>query len=345
MSAIRLDLELLTPCFAGGAQPSTAAELRASSMRGQLRWWFRALGGFACLGNRSLADQERAVFGSAYGRRRMASPLTIRVESTSLAPTRFQVISNASQAAVFPGAVHYLLPFLEQKSRAVLMPPAFRFRLLALWRGDPKLEASVHAMVNVFGHLGSLGYRSRRGFGAWGFVNTPPSLTEAFGHFGDPAKIVIRQMPAQDAKHALQVLSQWLHKWRNYGRSPRQLNTFAPGLLFAKKDHDAGLNRHSGEVYRPALGLPIAQRFQHGNSVDWNYTQTGQSGWEPHFSSPVLLRPYRITPSQWLALALFIDSRKWPVGHKVFLNGKPRSVSLALYEAMKNDESLQPFLS
>ena len=47
-------VELITPCFCAGADQTTA-EIRAPSIRGELRWWFRVLGG--------TPEQERAVFG------------------------------------------------------------------------------------------------------------------------------------------------------------------------------------------------------------------------------------------------------------------------------------------
>ncbi|TAE90912.1 MAG: type III-B CRISPR module RAMP protein Cmr1 [Verrucomicrobia bacterium] len=37
-------LEIITPCFCAGADQGIA-EIRAASIRGQLRWWFRVLGG------------------------------------------------------------------------------------------------------------------------------------------------------------------------------------------------------------------------------------------------------------------------------------------------------------
>ncbi|MCL2104631.1 MAG: type III-B CRISPR module RAMP protein Cmr1 [Kiritimatiellaeota bacterium] len=37
-------LSFITPTFLAGANQNTP-EIRASSIRGQLRWWFRVLGG------------------------------------------------------------------------------------------------------------------------------------------------------------------------------------------------------------------------------------------------------------------------------------------------------------
>ncbi|WP_448575939.1 type III-B CRISPR module RAMP protein Cmr1, partial [Thermomicrobium sp.] len=47
--SIRLPLETLTPLFLGGADPRGDPELRASSVRGALRFWLRALLG-GCYG-------------------------------------------------------------------------------------------------------------------------------------------------------------------------------------------------------------------------------------------------------------------------------------------------------
>lgn len=64
MKRATLHLELVTPCFLSGSDQSKA-EWRAASVRGQLRWWFRAVAGAAFdddLGHTERA--EAAVFGS-----------------------------------------------------------------------------------------------------------------------------------------------------------------------------------------------------------------------------------------------------------------------------------------
>jgi hypothetical protein len=62
------NLTFLTPSFCGGAN-QTIAELRPSAIRGQLRWWFRALGG---------AEQEMAVFGGTAREEGVASAVQVR---------------------------------------------------------------------------------------------------------------------------------------------------------------------------------------------------------------------------------------------------------------------------
>src|SRR5271165_4033918 len=75
------DIEVLTPLFNRGAYQDTP-ELRVPSIRGMVRWWFRALGG--------TADEEKTAFGGMekFGDRRsgkvVASSLVFRVCSAHL---------------------------------------------------------------------------------------------------------------------------------------------------------------------------------------------------------------------------------------------------------------------
>ncbi|MCZ7641232.1 MAG: type III-B CRISPR module RAMP protein Cmr1 [Verrucomicrobia bacterium] len=76
-------LELITPCFCGGAEPEQQAEIRAPSIRGQLRWWFRTLGGFKSLAPMSVREQEAMIFGTTAGDEGQAGRLTIRPRFTA----------------------------------------------------------------------------------------------------------------------------------------------------------------------------------------------------------------------------------------------------------------------
>jgi hypothetical protein len=142
-------------------------------------------------------------------------------------------------------------------------------------------------------------------------------------------------------------------------------NRSNPGFGYARRDHNEGLQVQGtrpphpdrerpegtpGQTFRPALGLPIIQFFsslggarepipRNQATVNWEYDQDGG-----RFASPVLLRPHRDADGNWHALVIFVDSMRWPEGKQVYLNGAPRAVSLDLYEAMKADPNLKPFL-
>jgi hypothetical protein len=65
MQRLTIDVQFVTPCFLGGADPKQNAEWRAESIRGQLRWWFRAVAardfGFDI---KRIREAEEAVWGS-----------------------------------------------------------------------------------------------------------------------------------------------------------------------------------------------------------------------------------------------------------------------------------------
>src|SRR5664280_1027452 len=77
MKSETYNLTFLTPCFCAGAD-QTVAELRSSAIRGQLRWWFRALGG--------TPEQEGDVFGATARDEGCASLLQVRTRLIQRGP-------------------------------------------------------------------------------------------------------------------------------------------------------------------------------------------------------------------------------------------------------------------
>jgi CRISPR-associated protein Cmr1 len=73
MERVKFEVEFVTPCFLGGADNKANAEWRGASIRGQLRWWFRALqAGIA--DEKTLREEEVKYLGSTD----IDSPRTIR---------------------------------------------------------------------------------------------------------------------------------------------------------------------------------------------------------------------------------------------------------------------------
>lgn len=351
MKTEAFQFELLTPCFCGGAEPDQLAEIRAPSIRGQLRWWFRTLGGFKSLSGRPVREQEAMIFGSIDGNEGRASQLIVRVKATlgtRLISTQAKD-SDAMNAGVGTARGYVLFP-LRNKSRAVFDQPTLpKFDLLLVWRGDPSLWSDIQALVTVFGNLGALGFRSRRAMGALAIADAPRSILSSLACFSADSSLLVRALPARDGNDAIAVLANWLKSWRTHGRSPdNKAEQAFPGFKFAKADHDSGFNQSSHETYRPAIGLPIIQRYSRIKTTNnWDFGAGGQREPKGRFASPVILRPYREIAASgkpvWRALVIFVDAHKWPVGKRVYLNGQPRSVSLELYEAMKNDSRLSKF--
>jgi len=325
-------LQLITPCFAGGAEPEKQAEVRAPAIRGQLRWWFRVLGGFSSLSSFPVRAQEQRIFGATAGGSGVASPLIVRTRQR-LFSTEVKDADQLGASVNSPDG--YLLFPLRSKGRGLFtMHKLPDFELELVWRGSADFWDDLRALACVFGHLGSLGFRSRRAMGALAFRERAPDLKAALMRFAQPSNIAIRCLPASNAGEAVQRLALWLKKWRSYGRGPNNLNSFKAGFEFAKNDHDIAAKNTPRPAFRPALGLPIVSKYG-----DWNYGPVTKA--KGRFASPVLLRPHR-EANRWLALVIFVDKHRWDNSNLVYLEGKPRSVSLGLYDALKKDTLTNP---
>ncbi|MCX7826064.1 MAG: type III-B CRISPR module RAMP protein Cmr1, partial [Verrucomicrobiae bacterium] len=290
MKQLNYHLDLITPAFCGGAAPEAEAEIRASAIRGQLRWWIRALGGFARLAGKPIEEQAALVFGKAGA----ASPLVVRVAPLpGFPPLVSQARANADDLRAGPGtALGYALfplrsaprpdrrgprlPEPDERRRGVMWPKPMRFALQLLWHGPAEMAGDIHALASVFGHLGGLGFRSRRGFGALAFAPdspTPPlALADALAAFsptGQPPVVVCRLgTAAGDWRGATESLLSWLRSWRQHGQMSRRwdarantwLQTSAeqraalrsqPGFRYARRDHNEGLDAQGARASYP----------------------------------------------------------------------------------------------
>ncbi len=275
-------LELITPCFCGGAEPDKQAEIRAPSIRGQLRWWFRTLGGFTSLAPMPVREQEALIFGSTAGDEGRAGRLVLRIVN---APQPSLVTKDDSEFKAPVGSDRGYLAFplrskrdrqtkavTEYKGRALYdsedrsgkPTPLPAFDLQVIWRGDRSLADDITALLVTFGNLGSLGFRSRRALGALAIKNSPISLSQALDRFsgGDQIRRGIKEILKRPGEHqpfrhqnagdCIVSLARWLKDWRSHGRSvdhataarpnPPHNSGFDP---YAKNDHDRGV--HAGQ--------------------------------------------------------------------------------------------------
>ena len=339
-------LEVITPCFCGGAEPSQRAEIRPASIRGQLRWWFRVLGGFKSLPRQPVEEQEAMIFGSTAGDEGQAGLLTVRVKTTAAS-------ADYPAPAMQSPEGYFLFPLRNVPRHQI--PSGQRFELQFVWRGDPRLADDLASLATVLGNLGSLGFRARRAMGALALHNPQSNLAAALAHFNlaDQAIRVCKLCtPCNDSNRAISNLANWLKSWRMHGRSqdrkPGNDQGLPPeniGFKYAENDHDIGYNMlgtGQNAAFRPALGLPIIQRTGRGTN-QWNERQNASG----RFASPVILRPHKDAQGRWQALVIFVDSKKWPESKPVYLKRahgqETRRVSLDLYDAMTVDPSLQPF--
>jgi len=158
MNTKTFELEFITPCFCAGADQAKA-ELRAPSIRGQLRWWFRVLGGNA--------TDERALFGGVHGE---ATRSSVRVRIIS-PPTGGE--SGWSSQALTMGHGGYLWYFIKagsptrwQRNGAIAPGSKCSIEVACLRPLNATLQEQWAATLEAFLRFGGVGYRLTRCAGA-----------------------------------------------------------------------------------------------------------------------------------------------------------------------------------
>lgn len=167
-------MRFTAPCFCSGASDAHA-ELRASSVRGQLRWWFRTLGGTRA--------SEKKVFGGVAqksGDDNVKSGVVVRTrlikESSDWSLPQFG--PNAPESYVFYYAkVSGIDPNAtkEEKDRGgprwrnhAYFAPGTTWELQIIYRDERLLEdVAFQNALKCFLALGGIGLRVTRGLGAF----------------------------------------------------------------------------------------------------------------------------------------------------------------------------------
>jgi CRISPR type III-B/RAMP module RAMP protein Cmr1 len=224
-------LQFLTPAFIAGADPKSSdgiqatAELRAASVRGQLRWWHRFLG----------YDEasEGRIYGVIAGDRGHASRVLVRIVDAPAAvqqPQTAQEVVKAPKAQEQEKWGRYMVFNLRNKKDArSCFPEKTSFGVLLQTRDlSHEDEKKLMHTMEVFSWLGALGSRSRRCFGAltllsmdgnpcqrpgsWAGLLQTPRVGVSTNRFGSPGWI-----------HFLGKTGKWLSDKRAEYRKKKNL--------------------------------------------------------------------------------------------------------------------------
>lgn len=167
------EVEIVTPLFLGGADPKKA-ELRAPSIKGALRFWWRALYGSDDL--EDMKRREAEIFGSPEGKSAVIIQL---VNITECKPVlnniprgrTFTIHSSSRNKDMTLGIIDYLAYGLHkyQKGQGNVyikehIQPREKFKI-RLFLKHNNFEQVLTAFNILIGY-GGLGARSRNGFGS-----------------------------------------------------------------------------------------------------------------------------------------------------------------------------------
>ena len=306
-------VKIVTPCIMSGSNQASA-QIRAPSIRGNLRWWFRIRGG------KSIT--EGRIFGRIGGNnsgavKAAASNVVVRVDGDGLeiaeSQTAKQIIGNNYD--------YFLWPLSRPQSARGLIKPGGTFKLMVTHRGLEEGDFLGEDVLKTFLLFGTMGTRHRRAYGSiypeklfideeeYSIPDCEEELATEAGKLLKNIKIRILKIDqgSRDWKKAISTCAEFLKTFRagkdGFGVTPSE---------WGKHDHDLPFNQDN-YIFRPILGLPYSQSYRNNrdNNFSLSLKQDGRQcdRWE----SPVI---FKIVPLQGLytPLALIFPDRALPPG-------------------------------
>ncbi|SFT01707.1 type III-B CRISPR module RAMP protein Cmr1 [Saccharopolyspora flava] len=173
----KFTLEVVTPLFSGDDPQDKTSPIRVPSIRGALRFWFRALAaGHGVEDLTELAKQESELFGNT----NRPSPIRLRVNDGPTARRdEWSWWVPKPKNSAFNG-VHYLLGQGLWNHRDGLtrphVPPRTEFTLEVRFTGNERLDSRFLLTMWTWLYYGGLGARTRRGFGQLRCTNVESTL-------------------------------------------------------------------------------------------------------------------------------------------------------------------------
>ena len=298
---IGITCRFIAPVFGGGVdpkQPDPVTPVRVPSIRGQLRFWWRAT--HADLSLSELRRREELIFGGVHGDKPTPSAVAVTVTKQPSRPRRLEVfvrgnafeLVHKSLTALAYGAFPLRGSAPERAHDALFIYEApfeisLRFRPVAGLQVEDEVRRALWAWL----HFGGLGGRTRRGFGALELVSARgwelpsieagwpterrrdevewPVLPRSAGEVGRaPRKLA----NGRDAQERLLDLLRRMRQG-DLGRKPNQPRpgrSYWPEPDALRKVHGITSGRHSTPIHSPridkfpraAFGTPIIFQFK-----------------------------------------------------------------------------------
>lgn len=329
--------------------------IRVSSIRGHLRFWWRATRGASF----DTVDELRQREGEIWGSMENPSPVVVEVDVTSRGKTypcasvpyggALQFRQNHPQYALFPfqGSDQQGIPIGECTAGI-----SFELTISCPVALSPEINAALWAWVN----FGGIGARTRRGCGA---LYCQDLATQDFANIGGwysgclkklgistatsrewptlPEKILIKKGTSADALQCwsdviglLQTFRQGVNVGRNLGAQgyPGRSRWPEPETIRTVTNRRSNIRKRIEQIPNDAfpraeLGLPIIFHFKDGGDpADTELSPVVGDEEKTRMASPLILRPLRCKNGDMLQMILQLNS---PRVAKVVLKNAPKT--------------------
>ncbi len=161
-----IKLKAVSPLFMRGAD-QRKAEFRSASVKGVMRWWFRALAGNYIVSIKELQEVEGSMFGSAGG---LKSRVIVEARAIDKPSPIFR--NNTLDSYSWVGDVPYLFFSIKMNARKKQLTqfykPGSRFEVTLKSHDAMAYRAAIASFWTAVA-LGGFGFRARRGAGSLWF--------------------------------------------------------------------------------------------------------------------------------------------------------------------------------
>ncbi len=367
------EYQLITPLFGGGVNRGEAdvvTTVRATEIRGHLRFWWRACCGGQFNSLEEMKKAEDAIWGKAHEKdeKGVQQEQTVQIvveqleEGKAIKPFRIE----RGRAKAINGIPGYAAFPLQPDREASREPNPFihdvrenvSFRLTISFPKDR--TSDVKASLWAWETFGGVGGRTRRGFGAVHLlsidgvnnVDTPiankaktwieekflthvinETVSEGVPQIRKTSPLYVSYSFSNPAA-AWEKLIRTLSDFRQFGRPSRTVWPEADAIrtLTKSKNQRSDDKPYINKFPKAPLGLPIVYHFIGDEPKE--QTLQGATAGSERLASPLILRPLLCKNNQAVGIALLLDGPRIPPGGVVLAEkntpDKPVQVQVTL---------------
>jgi CRISPR-associated protein Cmr1 len=368
-NVIEAKFRIVTPMFLGGADQQ-ADEIRPSSVKGMLRFWWRALNWSRFRGAADATDasalqalhgEEARLFGSAATDKSGGQGVfLLSVKQQKFTPHTWTKVEPQIGYLLGMGLFHF-------KNGVTRSSITGEFSVALRFRDSAKQEerASILDALKAFSLLGGLGSRERRGLGSVsmttiegverfsmpgnraayseqvsGLLANDVAALPVFTAFSAKSKIAL--LEKSNANEALKAMGDELGMYRGWGREGKVFGK--PAEKNFKADHDNMYAAANGQTYpdtppkRLIFGMPHNYRFSSGGSVSIQNTVLKFQ----RRASPLFIHVHQFPQGESaLGVMLMLPAQFLPTNDKVEIKGRGSKMLAANLDWVDMEKLLQ----
>jgi CRISPR-associated protein Cmr1 len=330
------EYELITPLLGGGVTPKETDEVtvvRATEIRGHLRFWWRACHAGKFSDIKAMKRAEDTLWGTAYkkGDPEIRQDQIVQIVAET---TRSNRLTPESARAI-PTYVAGPLQDEMRKRATHMLRERVAFSLSISFPIDKQKE--VRAALWAWETFGGIGARTRRGFGSLrllringaGYAQLPPShqvrtwIERNINNFVEPGTppaglpylskntqfVVLSR--TEKAEQAWKRLIDRLRTFRQAGRPGPSEWPEAQAIRGIIGERGSKLSAQ--KFPRAAFGLPIIFHFKGDDPKDTTLIEAGEEA--NRFASPLILRVFQCSDNYVVGLALLLEGSRVDAEH------------------------------